>query len=173
MQWRSRRAAAACAPAERSHSRAPHDTLSVAGPSTAPPRDQRGVIIGKQTRPCRSRRHRGVRGPTVGRARRGRARVAAPRAAYPPQGPRARSAKMQDKCAARPTVQRCDLWRQLAPSVCAHFGPRSIERQLRRCRNLWPLRPLDGQPGFLSSAESRATKRRWRSPQIKSTPQSA
>ena len=101
MQWRSRRTAAACAPAARSHSRAPTATLSVAGPSTAPPRDQRGVSIGQQTRPCRSRRRRGVRGPVAGRAWRSRARNSAMRClpAARAARPRRQEAR-QERCAA-------------------------------------------------------------------------
>lgn len=45
----------------RMYSRAPNDTLSVAGPTTTPSCGQRSVDIGQQTRPWRSRRRGGVR----------------------------------------------------------------------------------------------------------------
>ena len=50
--WRAISDAAEMRQQNREASRAPNDTLSVAGQRATPPCCQRGVIIGKQTRPC-------------------------------------------------------------------------------------------------------------------------
>lgn len=125
MKWRSRGEDPACAPAARSHSRAPTATLSVAGPIATPPRfsaaspseNKRALVAAAGAAACADRRRVGRGEATTG---------AALRAAYPLQGPRARGDKKRDKRAARPTVKARDLWRRLPPPVCAQLRPRSI-----------------------------------------------
>lgn len=96
----------ACGVAERSHSRAPTATLSVPGPTATPPCGQRGINIGEQTRPWRSRRRGGVCAQLC-------------LAAAPP-----RSAS-QERCATNRAKARASGGSLPLP-VRAHFRPRSI-----------------------------------------------
>ena len=86
---------------------------------------QRGVHLRKQTRPRRSHRHRGVRGPVAGRG------WARPR----PEQRHALFTRRKGSAPAAPTSETRALRGQpcegatsgdsLPPTVCAHLGPRS------------------------------------------------
>jgi len=137
----------ACATAQRSHSRAPSDTLSVADPTTTPPCGQRGVLIGEQTRPWRSRRRGGVRAG-VGLA------AAPPRHAS------------QERCAANRASAR-PLAALVAVSV------RSFEAALSFKRELRVMPPQAATRSFhprVARRDSRSTTGAWRHARPNSAP---